>query len=472
MTLRLVLVSLVAALGLTVPGAPMIEGWVASTQNWMNARFADWDTRNVEDADYVIVSDYCDVGRIATRPAISLSSSDPKAPASSSTSGSESTSPRATLTDSNQPAFKPAGQSAKPLLVSFAPKTPVFEPIAIAETFEPSLAERLNRMNEGIGVVPPRIKLEKVVRSQIKPIVLAHQMYQEAGARLNRLNAGMRGLSGRVVKWLAVRRPIDPMRVFEDLYGGSKKKSAPPTQVAAAKPSAPTPTPAPRAEAPKAAPLLSFDSMETSPNLYFAGELSMPVENMASKANVPAAKSTAAPAKADAPAVATKPAAPAQPVAAAKPAVVASAPKPVQPKPAPAPVEKPAVKPVVPALSADDLELDVASVMPFDDGFGVFSEPAATTAAKAPEKSRPRFEPLEVGEVSYTGIAYELNRRNEGLDLPTTPANKVQTAKQAPAPTHSDLSTAVRLTREALHAWVNVLAGPTVAATSPARQRL
>src|SRR4029079_2736135 len=65
MTLRLVLVSLVAALGLTIPGVPMIEGWVASTQNWMNARFADWDTRNPETPDYVIVSDYYDAERAA-----------------------------------------------------------------------------------------------------------------------------------------------------------------------------------------------------------------------------------------------------------------------------------------------------------------------------------------------------------------------------------------------------------------------
>src|SRR4051812_44494995 len=67
MTLRLVLVSLVAALGLTIPGVPMIESWVASTQNWMNARFADWDTRNPETPDYVIVSDYYDAERLAPR---------------------------------------------------------------------------------------------------------------------------------------------------------------------------------------------------------------------------------------------------------------------------------------------------------------------------------------------------------------------------------------------------------------------
>ena len=67
MTLRLVLVSLVAALGLTIPGGPMIESWVATTQNWMNARFADWDTRNPQEADYVIINDHYDGALAAAR---------------------------------------------------------------------------------------------------------------------------------------------------------------------------------------------------------------------------------------------------------------------------------------------------------------------------------------------------------------------------------------------------------------------
>src|SRR6516225_3813769 len=70
MTLRLVLVSLVAALGLTLPGVPMIESWVASTQNWMNARFADWDTRDPQTNDFVIVSDFYDAERLATSPQV------------------------------------------------------------------------------------------------------------------------------------------------------------------------------------------------------------------------------------------------------------------------------------------------------------------------------------------------------------------------------------------------------------------
>src|SRR3954452_24662423 len=68
MTLRLVLLSLVAALGLTIPGGPLIEHWISSTQTWMNARFADWDTRNPKEGDYVIISNGYDMQLGMGRP--------------------------------------------------------------------------------------------------------------------------------------------------------------------------------------------------------------------------------------------------------------------------------------------------------------------------------------------------------------------------------------------------------------------
>src|SRR6516165_114628 len=75
MTLRLVLLSLVAALGLTIPGGPLIEHWISSTQTWMNARFADWDTRIPREGDYVIISDDDDMqlGTGRSRPATPIS---------------------------------------------------------------------------------------------------------------------------------------------------------------------------------------------------------------------------------------------------------------------------------------------------------------------------------------------------------------------------------------------------------------
>jgi len=54
--------------GLTIPSAPVIESWVASTQNWMNARFADWNpepaNRGLRDRQRLLHME-----RLAPRPA-------------------------------------------------------------------------------------------------------------------------------------------------------------------------------------------------------------------------------------------------------------------------------------------------------------------------------------------------------------------------------------------------------------------
>ena len=89
------------------------------------------------------------------------------------------------------------------------------------------------------------------------------------------------------------------------------------------------------------------------------------------------------------------------------------------------------------------------------------------TAAKAPvAAATPRFEPLEVSCDYYEGTAFELNYRNDGFSIPAESA--VQTAKtDVPAP-HSgrDLSRAVKLTRDAVYAWVNVFTGPALVTVS------
>src|SRR5271166_1454875 len=122
MTLRLVLVSLVAAMGLTIPSTPVIESWVASTQNWMNARFADWDTRNPQTADYVIVSDDYDVEHLAPRPA--LSSLPASAPVPSDRPGLPKGS---SAIFSNEPALLEDTRSATVRPLSFVRRSQAFE---------------------------------------------------------------------------------------------------------------------------------------------------------------------------------------------------------------------------------------------------------------------------------------------------------------------------------------------------------
>jgi hypothetical protein len=111
----------------------------------------------------------------------------------------------------------------------------------------------------------------------------------------------------------------------------------------------------------------------------------------------------------------------------------------------------------------DDLDIEVAGeLVREDDGFG-----APARAAKAPvTAATPRFEPLEVSCDYYMGTAFELNFRNDGLSIPAESA--VETAKtDVPAP-HSgrDLSRAVKLTRDAVYAWVNVFTGPALVTVS------
>ena len=150
MTLRLVLVSLVAALGLTIPGVPMIESWVASTQNWMNARFADWDTRNPETPDYVIVSDYYDAERLAPHQQRTLPflATTPREPPSRITPASSPPIRRI-----SGPAETPATVSAHLTQVrpaSFVRSLDLFKPIEVGDSLSLGFADELNRRSDGL----------------------------------------------------------------------------------------------------------------------------------------------------------------------------------------------------------------------------------------------------------------------------------------------------------------------------------
>ena len=166
--------------------------------------------------------------------------------------------------------------------------------------------------------------------------------------------------------------------------------------------------------------------METSTSLYFAGELTPPAKSV-----LPTP-----------PMVPTKPSA--TPVA-------------VRPPLSPAVTETRELP--------DDLDIEVAGeLVRQDDGFG-----APAPAAKAPlTAATPRFEPLEVSCDYYVGTAFELNFRNEGFNIPAETV--VHTAKiDVPAPQSArELSRAVKLTRDAVYAWVNVFTGPALVTVSQA----
>jgi hypothetical protein len=98
------------------------------------------------------------------------------------------------------------------------------------------------------------------------------------------------------------------------------------------------------------------------------------------------------------------------------------------------------------------------------------SPPPAPPADEVASRPVPGFEPMEIGEDLYPGLAFALNREAEGLSLAGTPINVgssgdaargVELASEVPT-TGARLSRAVRLTREAVFAWASLLHGPAV----------
>ena len=377
-------------------------------------------------------------------------------------------------------------------------------------------------MSEGIGVVPPRVLRTLTPSSSFEPITLAHYLYQGICGKLRHLNEGLSSVQGRVARWVATatHRPADQgVRGSLRWFGAEAR----PEDRGRRSQAGPTVLPALRATEPL---VMSFGPMDSSPTLYFAGALNPPAP-MPAVAQAPTVKpvvtatkiATTKPAPTVKPVVTatkiatTKPAPTVKPVVTAtkvattKPAPtvkpVVTATKVATTKPAlaakppvdapkvatttPAPAAKPLVTspkvamtnparagrivsaPSVVKESADDLDLEVGSISPIDDGFGVFTGHAAVRTSKA--AAAPRFEPLVAGEARSFGVAHELNRRNDGQCPSASSIAKLETSGTSAPKTSPDLSRAVMLTREAVFAWVNVFKSPLVVTASPPKER-
>jgi hypothetical protein len=459
MTLRLVLVSLVAALGISIPGAPMIESWVASTQNWMNARFADWDTRNPENPDYVIVTDFYDAERIALRPPLTSNtvavSARGNAPSGGSiiepaaaTNVSPSTTPLVARVDSTL---------VKP--VSFVRKLTVFEPIEVGDSLSSGFAEELNRRSNGLHVWPARASeaLASPTMNDLKKMTLS--LYPGIKSFMVQWTQIAASLPLRSASPVPSRPRNEPLMVFENLYGGSSPGKAMRTEVVRAKATTPKTEPAsPKTDVVQAKPVApaiteaarsldalplakveaTFGAMESSPSLYFAGDLNVPDEMAV---------------------VSAQPAPVAAPLA--KPELKAAPGEPT----AVAELPKPSARPERAQDELADLDIEVVgALLPQDDGFGSLALSAAKKALSTP--SKPRFELILTGPEFGVGVACELNRRSDGIQIasPTFPtATNVATSTAPPA---RDLSRAVKLTRDAVYAWVNVFTGPALVTVS------
>jgi hypothetical protein len=465
MTLRLVLVSLVAALGLTIPGTPMIESWVASTQNWMNARFADWDTRNPPSTDYVIVSDYYDAELLACRSAKAQIPAQPAAPTAIEVRQTSIASPGPYLIVAAQPAAAHDSPGASTRPISFVRKSTVFQPLEVMDTLHRGIAFELNCRSEGLDLRIPRVLSRMVFRPRFEPLVVAATPLRTVADELNARNEGIGVIPPKVAPRQPVGRRFEPITVGDDYYVGvafelNRRAEGivirPPVIAIASKPAVVV------AEAKRPVVVAAFkppvyggprfDALGTSPNLYFAGDLTLPSSTMAAAKPAP---DKAAAVTVSKPVVVEVKRSPAKPAAATPGLAIVS-----RHAPAPDSAEH---------NGLEDLDIEIAGALaPSNDGFGVWTvqtKPAPRSAG-VPTVGR-RTEPLPVSDQIFGAMALEIHRRFDGFRLPTAPPSPTPSPKLASGPRPSRaLSQAVSLTREAVYAWVNVFTGPAIVTVS------
>jgi hypothetical protein len=167
MTLRLVLVGIVAALGVSIPSQPSSDHWFDSAESWASALLAEWDTWEPADDGGLLAAgkrdhlgcEECRLARLrVAASAMRAAAGDPPAP-----KGEDMTQERAitaVLGESKAVFVDPTaivggGQpavSAVELPQEPKAKTSVaFEPIRVSEPFESGIAYELNRNAEGLS---------------------------------------------------------------------------------------------------------------------------------------------------------------------------------------------------------------------------------------------------------------------------------------------------------------------------------
>jgi hypothetical protein len=159
MALRLVLVSAVAGLGLSLPSGDDLSVWVLRARNWINARLAEWDPPIVnEEGAFVFAAE-------ATEPT-------PTEPTPTQATAPPSSAARAEAIDLVFDAVQdemaasfasdliPVEPAPKALLAEAETKVapieaPEFDPMEVGDDLYPGLAFALNREAEGVVIAPP-----------------------------------------------------------------------------------------------------------------------------------------------------------------------------------------------------------------------------------------------------------------------------------------------------------------------------
>lgn len=122
-------------------------------------------------------------------------------------------------------------------------------------------------------------------------------------------------------------------------------------------------------------------------------------------------------------------------------------------------VEVAAVEPI----AVDDV-LDAGLAFELNRANDGTNLPIATSGdVMMPPANAASTEPIALEADLYGGLAYILNQENDGLNLPPSPSpDSMAPTFDAPRPVENALTHAVRLTREAVFAWAELLHGPAV----------
>ena len=169
MMLRLVLVGIVAALGVTIPGGTNRSGWLVSAGRWANSVVVDWDTPRSDSSStqarrFATTRHGCEQCRLA-RAALALR--EQGAAASRVADSTKSTAAKAAAGSE-----KPTVETHNVLTGDSRPAATIgFEPIAVGDDFYSAIAFELNRNAEAISLVQsPTAPTAILTRSQ--PVAL------------------------------------------------------------------------------------------------------------------------------------------------------------------------------------------------------------------------------------------------------------------------------------------------------------
>jgi hypothetical protein len=141
------------------------------------------------------------------------------------------------------------------------------------------------------------------------------------------------------------------------------------------------------------------------------------------------------------------------------------------PAPAPAPEPTPIVATVDPDAAFQVVMNETLSDFAADLAGGATVPTATALADLDAPPAAPAPEPATPAEDIYPGLAFALNREADGLaDAPFDPPTPEAIAHREPEPTPAEepargarLAAAMRLTGQAVHAWMSLLQAPSVA---------